>query len=159
MLNCGDNSDHVCQNGGLSKLLGKSCKFLQKSSPVPPVRMLPNLGHSIRPGPRQAPGPVVLFLRSWYSVIFFISVFRPKSLGTDTSISNAFFSFLYLSTLSRHNECSVFYVHARWDHSVKHVHYFLLPNYHIWFMSFLELGYWDFCRSASLVVPLGVRGV
>uniref|UniRef100_UPI003590046C uncharacterized protein n=1 Tax=Myxine glutinosa TaxID=7769 RepID=UPI003590046C len=38
---------------------------------------------------------------SWYLVIFLIStLFMPKSLGTDVSISNAVFSFLFLSTMS-----------------------------------------------------------
>ena len=45
MLNCGGHGDHmtgsVCQNGGISKKkIGKSCKFLQKSS-SPDSGMLP----------------------------------------------------------------------------------------------------------------------
>ena len=44
------------------------------------------------------------FFRSWYLVIFLISVaFSPMSLRTETLINNADFSFLCLSTLSGHN--------------------------------------------------------
>ena len=44
------------------------------------------------------------FFRSWYLVIFLISVvFSPKSLGTETSINNNDFSFLCLSKMSGHN--------------------------------------------------------
>ena len=44
------------------------------------------------------------FLRSWYLAIFLIStLFRPKSLETDTSISNAVSSCLYPSAISGHD--------------------------------------------------------
>ena len=71
------------------------------------------------------------FLRSWYLVIFLISVlFWPKSLGTNTSISNAVLPFCcFIPKYYIWSQWFVFCVHAWWDHHIIHECYFLVSNY------------------------------
>jgi len=92
------------------------------------------------------------FFRSWYFLIFLISVaLSPKSLGTETSINNADFS----SFVFEHHvrmQCFVCNVHTWRDHLVIREHYMFIFKDWIWFVfSWL---FWDWDVEMFLDVPV-----
>ena len=81
----------VCQNGGLSKCLGKSRKFLQKpSSPDQPVRMLPNLGYNIRPDKLQVQQSYF-----WTKHLIYICSGSPCSSSSKITLHQSLFRFSF----------------------------------------------------------------